>query len=292
MKTNVTKNEHKVIYIVIPVFNRIEFTKKCLLSLRDQSYKKFRIIVIDDGSTDGTSGILEKDFPEVHIIQGDGNLWWTKATNLGVKFALDNGAKYILTLNNDTILTNDFLEKMIYWTTKKPKALIGALALDNHTKEIVYGGEKVNWITANYKKIINEIPIRSRKGLHEVSHFPGRGLLIPSSVFKKIGLFDEKRFPHYAADYDFTHRAVRNGFPVYTNYDARIYIYPEESGSVELRRSKSIIRYVNHLFGIKGGGNLINFANYAWINCPKKFFLTFFIIGSFRRIFGYWKKYE
>jgi len=98
-----------MLYIIIPIFNRIEYTKGCLLSLYKQTYKNFKIVVINDGSTDGSGKVLERDFPSVHVINGDGNLWWTAATNLGVKFALKNGADYILTLNNDTIATPDFL---------------------------------------------------------------------------------------------------------------------------------------------------------------------------------------
>jgi len=73
-----------MIFIVIPVYNRINFTKKCLNSIKQQTYQNYRVVVIDDGSTDGTAALLAEEFPEVHVIQGDGNLWWTAATNLGV----------------------------------------------------------------------------------------------------------------------------------------------------------------------------------------------------------------
>jgi GT2 family glycosyltransferase len=280
--------EKNSIFIVIPVFNRIKFTRNCLESLYNQTWKNFKVIVIDDGSNDGTSRMIETQFPEVILIKGDGNLWWTKATNLGVAYALDDNADFILTLNNDTILHKEFLEKMIIWALQKPNALLGALAVDVHSNRVVYGGEKINWKLATYEKIIDKIPISSRNGVHEVSHFPGRGLLIPSIVFKNIGLFDEIRFPHYAADFDFTHRAARKGFPIFINYDAKLFVYPEESGSVQLRKSRSIRNYVNHLFGIRGGGNLINFVNFAKMNCPKKYLISFLLLGTLRRIFGYW----
>lgn len=277
------------IYVVIPVFNRIIFTRDCLKSIYNQTWKNYKIIVVDDGSTDGTKEMLINEFPEVHIIQGNGNLWWTKATNLGVRYALENNADFILTLNNDTILFEDFLDKMLFWAEKYPNALFGSLALDRQTREIVYGGEIINWKWAIYDKILDKIPDGSRKGLYEVSHFPGRGLLIPSDVFKKIGLFDEKNFPHYAADYDFTHRAIRHCYKVFVNYDSKIIIFPDESGSVKLRENKNIGNYINHLTSFKGGGNLKIFIKYAWINCPKKHLVTFTFMGVIRRIFGYWK---
>ena len=278
---------HSILFIIIPVHKRKEFTKNCLLSLRQQTYKDFKAVVTDDGSTDGTAEMLANEFPEVHVITGDGNLWWTASTNLGVQYALENKADYILTLNNDTIVTKDFLEKMIYWAEKTPNALLGALALDADTKQPVYGGEIINWKWANSKFLLDILPKEHWCGLHEVTHFPGRGLLIPAEVFRKVGLYDGKNFPHYMADYDLTHRAIRTGFNVYCNFDAKLYAYPEVSGDAENRKNKSLKNYYNHLFGIKGGGNLRNFTLYAFKNCPTKLIFPFLIIGYMRRITGY-----
>jgi GT2 family glycosyltransferase len=74
-----------MIFIVIPVHNRRDFTRECLLSLRKQTYKNFKVIIVDDGSMDGTGDMIEKDFPEVIPLKGDGELWWTGATNMGVE---------------------------------------------------------------------------------------------------------------------------------------------------------------------------------------------------------------
>jgi len=279
--------KHKI-YIVIPVHNRKEYTKNCLLSLRAQTYKEFKTIIVDDGSTDGTAEMLEQEFPEVHVIKGDGNLWWTAATNLGVKYAIENNAEYILTLNNDTIATEKFLEKMIFWAMQTPNALFGAFAIDFETKKPIYGGERINWKLANSKFLLDILPKEQWHGLHEVTHFPGRGLFIPSDVFKKIGFFDEKHFPHYAADYDFTHRAIRAGFKVYCNFDSKLYIYPDVSGDAENRKKKSIKNYYNHLFGIKGGGNLKVFTMYTLKNSPWYAAPFFLLRGYVQRIFGYW----
>jgi GT2 family glycosyltransferase len=275
-----------MIYIIIPVHNRKEFTRNCLISLRQQTYKDFKVVVIDDGSIDGTEEMLTNEFPEVYIIKGDGNLWWTAATNLGVRYALENNADYILTLNNDTIVTEDFLEKMVYWASKTPKSLLGAFALD--ANKPVYGGEIINWKWGNSKFLLDILPKEQWYGLHEVTHFPGRGLLIPAEVFSKVGLYDEKHFPHYAADYDFTHRAIRAGYKVYCNYDAKLLIYPDASGDAENRKKKSLKNYYNHLFGIKGGANIKIFTIYTIRNCPFYYIPTFLLCGYIKRILGYW----
>ena len=276
-----------MIFIVIPVHNRKEFTRNCIISLSKQTYKDIIPIVVDDGSTDGTEEMLIHEFPEVYIIKGDCNLWWTKAINLGVTYALENRANYILTLNNDTIATENFLEKMIYWAENTSNSILGAFAIDANTRKPLYGGEIINWKWAKYETLIDILPKEQWCGLHEVTHFPGRGLLIPAEVFRIIGLFDAKHFPHYLADYDFTHRAIRAGFKVYCNYDTKLYTYPDVSGKAENKKKKNIKNYYNHLFGITGGGNLKAFFLFALINCPIKYLLFFIPIGIAMRVIGY-----
>jgi GT2 family glycosyltransferase len=276
------------LFVVIPVHNRIHYTRNCLDCLRNQTVKDFTLIVVDDGSTDGTSEMIKREYPEVVLLRGDGDLWWTKATNLGVKYALDRNAEYVMTLNNDTLPANDFVEKMLTWAHKRPKSLLGAFALDAETKEALYGGERLDWEKVNARMLLDLLSPEERVGLHEVSLFPGRGLLIPVEVFYTIGLFDEKSLPHYAADYDFTHRAIRAGYKVYCNYDARILSYSKASGAVESQQNKSIKNYFKHLFSIKGGGNLKIFFLYAVRNCPPRYLLWYLIRGTAQRLVGYW----
>ena len=93
-----------MIYVVIAVKNRLPFTRRCLADLSAQHGVDVTTIVVDDGSTDGTLDMLARDFPSTVVLRGDGDLWWTAATNLGVAWALKRAtdADYVLTLNNDT----------------------------------------------------------------------------------------------------------------------------------------------------------------------------------------------
>ena len=81
------------VFVVIPVHNRLEFTRACLASLREQSYRDFTIVVVDDGSTDGTYATLAEEFPEVTLLWGDGDLWWTGAMNRALEWALPQAAE-------------------------------------------------------------------------------------------------------------------------------------------------------------------------------------------------------
>ncbi|WP_276497256.1 glycosyltransferase family 2 protein [Pontibacter litorisediminis] len=279
-----------MLYIVIPVFNRKNFTKECLLSLQRGTNQNYKVIVVDDGSTDGTADMLREEFPETEVLFGDGSLFWTASVNMGIKHALQQGAEYVMTLNNDLEVAEDYIENTYKWMAKKPNAVIGALEMDAGTREPAFGGEIVDFKLNKVRHLLQELPKEQQAGLHAVSQLPGRGLLIPRAVFEKIGLLDQDRFPHYVADYDFTHTALRNGFELYVNYDAKLYTYPEESGERKNRQSKSLQNFYKHLFDIKGGGNLRDFTRFTLKNCPTPYIPYYLANGYARRIFGYMLK--
>ena len=126
-----------------------------------------KTIVVDDGSTDGTKEMLQTEFPEIIVLDGDGNLFWTAAINLGIRYALELGADYIFTLNNDTIASVDLLEKMMWWAERTPDALLGAFDIDARTKKPHYGGEIILWKWDKSRFLLNELREDEQHGLHE-----------------------------------------------------------------------------------------------------------------------------
>jgi GT2 family glycosyltransferase len=282
----------KVVFLIIPVYNRREYTRGCLESLRRQQCGDFKVVVVDDSSKDGTGEMIQQEFSDTIVLKGDGNFFWTRSMNLGVQYALDHGADYILTLNDDTVAPPDFVGGLLDAAGKHPKTLIGASAVDIGTGCRIYGGERMDWFRARTVKLLNILPSAEQRGLQEVTHFPGRGLLIPASVFKEIGLYDQKHFPHGLADEDFTLRAARSGYRIYCNYDVKLLCIPGESYGVKLMKNRSWRNYRQHLFHLKGGGNLKFFARYVCRNCPRKYLPACLLMGFLRRILGYWKPHQ
>ena len=278
-----------MVYVIIPVFNRWIFTEACLISLRNQTYKEFKVIVVDHGSTDFTSENIKAFFPEVILIPGINSMWWTAATNLGIQTAMKLNATYVLTLNNDTIAKESYIEELLKVVDRVHKpCLIGSTAI-NKDDDITFAGEVENWFweTSTYNHIDLD---KMKKDYVTCSRFPGRGLLIPIVVINEIGFFDEVVFPHYLADYDFTNRARREGYSIFCSTKAKLITYPEASVSHEVIKKKNFKNYISHLFGIKGGAQLVLFYKYAFRHCPKYALPSFLFLGTMRRLIGYWLK--
>ena len=112
------------LFIIIPVLNHWEQTRICLNRLMLGSYRDFRIIVIDHGSTDGTSEGLRNEFPEISHLHGTTDLWWTGATNMGIREALKQGADSIMLLNNDCYMGKETVLTLMQYREKASESII------------------------------------------------------------------------------------------------------------------------------------------------------------------------
>ncbi len=207
--------------IIIPVFNGLEYTQKSLKSLEKQisilprDKSKIHIVVVDDGSSDGTYEWVKSNHPEVHILQGNGNLWWSGGVNKGMEYALEHlKTEYILWWNNDILPDDNYLKNLLQVIGKQPEdVVIGSKIFMLH-KNLIWGmGGKFDprkgtkHMYAERKEDGPEL-----KKPFEVDWFPGMGTCFHKSVFDKIGYLDEENFPQYHGDSDFTLRAKKAGF--------------------------------------------------------------------------------
>lgn len=281
------------IYIIVPIHNRKNFTRDCLLSLRKQTFKKFTIIVVDDGSSDGTIEMIQKKFPEIVLLHGDGNLWWTRATNLGVKYAFEIATRddYILTMNNDTVVNPAYLETLIECATKHPNSLIGSIALNDQEKKIVIdAGVKINWPTAKFNFLSRgleyKVVIKKEPFIIPVDVLSGRGTLIPVKVFQNIGLYDSINLPHYGADYEFSYRAKKNGYNLFVNYKSIVMNKVCYNGIKIEGQLFQWIEFFKRFFSKRSAFCIKYRWKFAQLTCPKMLFPSFFLLDTCRLIVG------
>lgn len=202
--------------IVIPVHNRVTDTLECLHSLQSLRYPAYEIVIVDDGSTDGTAQLVHQHFPQVRILAGDGNLWWSGAVNLGIPDALSRSFEFVLLLNNDSVISPDSLSWLVATANKHPGDVVGSVVYDYANREqLRFCGGKMDWRCGGPVKL-KEQDLVNAAGLPYPTDFYGaRGVLVPRSVFDLIGLFDETTFPHYWGDMDFWVRARQAGIKLW-----------------------------------------------------------------------------
>lgn len=257
------------IFAVIPVFNRLSLTLRCLETLLADKPDRLEVILVDDGSTDGTSAVVAKRFPQVRILRGDGSLWWTGATRLGVAEALKLGqaGDYVLLLNNDLVVPPDYVNKCRWAICRHPRALIGSVNIsETDGRTILSGGVRINWMTAKLRNLNGGMSIDSFETSHveRVSVLTGRGVLIPFAAFTAVGLYDDIHFKQ-GGDTELPRRAQLVGFDLVVDYSLRVYT-PAEAADVGI---KGKTRYafadiVPYFFDIRSKANLRDRFWFAW----------------------------
>jgi GT2 family glycosyltransferase len=283
-----------MIWIIIPVHNRRDQTLRCLESLYRQTFKEIRIIVVDDGSIDSTSTIVAKEYPDVILLQGSGNLWWTGATNVGIRYVLKIASNddYILLLNNDTVLPDNYLQAMLNSAKEYPHCLIGSVAIDDRDKStIVDGGVCINWFTAKFTYLNKGLSYDSVSQIlpksQSVDVLSGRGTLVAVDVFKEIGLFNEDRLPHYNADYEFAARANKSGYNLIIDYNCLLYANIQTTG-INNQRKKIITwrDFFRSFHSMRSTNNLKYRWNFAYLACPRLLAPSYFFFDTLRVILG------
>ncbi len=190
----------KSLAVLLTVHNRKDKTLSSLSQLYKQHIPngyKLEVYLTDDGCTDGTTEAIRELFPQVHIIQGDGNLFW----NRGMYTAWEEASNakdfdYYLWLNDDTILFDGALCKLLTCSENhQDKAIIVGATVDTNTKtRMTYGG-----------RIKGKVPMP--KGIDiEVDYFNGNIVLVPLFVFNVLGNLDYY-FTHSKGDFDYGMRA-------------------------------------------------------------------------------------
>lgn len=216
--------------VVTPVHNRREITLQCLKSLSriDAEGLDIHAIIVDDGSTDGTSEAIRKKFPDVEIVPGNGDLWFTEGTNVGVRAALKHDPKYILMINDDQVFDEEALKYMVECAEKNPRSVIGALLLLWDTPHKVFQVSPVwdLWY-GGWRHWLNQTVWTVPEEPWKVDLIVGNCVLVPTEAVREVGLMNSKRYPNFG-DAEYTPRMKRKGWQLLIEPKARVFCQPND----------------------------------------------------------------
>jgi GT2 family glycosyltransferase len=202
--------------VVIPVHGGISLTTRCLDSLRECDPLPLTVVVVDDGSPDKTASHLATYYPDVQVVRGDGNLWWSGAINVGCAYAMERGARTLILLNNDDVVLSRNLLTELVRLVEERGGCVGATALVETTAgqmEILAAGGALDWRRGGTKLRHSGSPFRESGLVSDCEWLPGMAMAFGAETFRALSGIHARAFPQSRADADFTLRARRLGYP-------------------------------------------------------------------------------
>ena len=258
-----------MIYILLPVHNRREITLRFVDQLKEQTHKDFRLVLIDDGSTDHTADAVVAALPNTVILSGNGSLWWAGALHEGFKWVKANisvsgSTDHVLIINDDVEVLPEFLENGLQILSKNSKTLLGARAFSWDTGEALDVGVRYDWEK-------NDVALA--RSVSEINCLSTRGLLMRAEDFLMIGGFRPLVLPHFLSDYEWTMRAARKGYRLLTSPEFFLLIDPGESGFDGSAGSRSLGEYCRRTFSLKNYKNPWIMTAFLFLSSPRKWSL-------------------
>ena len=192
--------------VLIVCHNRCATTLRCLDMLTTQLRSEDAIFLVDDGSNDGTTEAVDKEFPNVRVIKGDGSLFWAKGMRKAWEAAVAerNDWDGFLWLNDDLYL--------------RPDALAGIFADYEKTKSVVVGAcsEDVTEANCSYGAKNRRDELIAPNGTPQLADgwFNGNCVFVPRDVYLKVGMISDE-YTHARADYDYAERLKKANIPFY-----------------------------------------------------------------------------
>lgn len=203
---------------VVLSWNRREDTLACLRSLVRSPFHPMAVLVVDNGSTDGTVAAVRAEFPEAEVLEQGRNLGYTGGMNVGLERALELRADSVLVLNNDVELAPDAVPALLAAAEARPDAaaLSPVIHFAAERDLIWYAGAGFDPVRGYNGRLSG---YRSRDGGRlgepfETDRACGAAMLVPRPVLERVGLFDEALFA-YAEDADWSLRARKAGYRLF-----------------------------------------------------------------------------
>lgn len=260
------RSEWPEVAFIVLNWNNYEDTAECLASLEQIKYPNYRVILVDNGSEDKSGEQLQEDFPWCRHIHNDENVGYTSGINIGIRYALEGDSKYILSLNNDTIVDANFLSPLVKTAeTNSNVGIVTGVIRFSETGEIQSAGRRINpyLVKAPHFQRIK------RNSEYEVECISGGVALFPSKFLSRIDGLNESYFLG-PDDIDICLKAKGMGKKIMVNPDSVVLHKHASSGG-----TKNPFRYYH---ATKGRLNIAS----EYLSPAQKF--VFYVLFSMTRL--------
>ena len=251
------------IYVLAPVHNRRAITERFARCLAAQTDQAFHLVLVDDGSTDGTAEGVLSILPGTTVIRGKGHWWWAGSLEQARRWLIhqpSEAGQLVLIANDDTTFEPDFLAAGRVAMGNEARALVLAQAYSAETGELASIGVAVDW---------NRLTFKGADDPTRIDCFSTRGLFLRREAFLALGGFHTVLLPHYLSDYEFTMRAARKGYALHSDPRVRL-VMDEKSTGIRERNLASPIAYLRDSLTIKATRNPIYWSTFVLLAAPPR----------------------
>lgn len=200
--------------VVVLNWNSHDMTADCIRSLLAMDATDFEILVVDNGSRDGSVEILPREFPQVTVLPQGSNLGFAAGCNVGMRHALANGAEYVLLVNNDTIVHAHLLRELLDEAERHLGAgMVSPKIYYHDLPDCLWwvGGTLSHWTGIPKHTDLKKKDTGKHDVARNIDWATGCVLLIRARVLREVGLFDERFFGH-VEDVDLSLRVRAAGY--------------------------------------------------------------------------------
>jgi len=210
---------YPLVYIIILCWNGKKWLETCLSSVLSTQYPNFRVLLVDNGSTDGSKEYVKKHFPEVELLVNKKNLGYAEGNNRGIRLVLKKGVDYVALLNQDIKVEPDWLKNLVEIAEKKGLGILSPMQYNYEDTAL----DKNFWLLINENVDFQKHYKQEKLDIfYEVPRVIGSAMLIKRKVFEKVGLFDPIYFC-YHEETDLCRRARYHGFKIGVGTKSKVY---------------------------------------------------------------------
>jgi len=230
----------KKVFAVVVNYNGKETLLSALKSLLASSYTLLDVVVVDNGSTDGSLELAKETFPRAHYIVSGKNRGFAVGANLGIRYALEKMADAVFLLNSDAIVEKQTISRLMKTILTYGPGLYSASIYSPNMKPWFIQG-RIDWNRLRATHVSTK-----EKGVISSEYVTGCALMIDKAVCNRVGVFDEQFFLYYE-DVDFSMRAKKANFPVSVVSNALVY-HQEVSEQRPAQKTYHLVRSGDRFF--------------------------------------------